>query len=265
MDSFSNFVRVIAMRAYSHFFACFLVFAFLMAGCAQRQEQIKARAQLHLQIGSSHLAQGNYPAALAELLKAEELDPKNPIIQNNLGIAYGVRGRNKEAEDHYLHALAIDPGYADARSNYARLQIDQKKYADALKNLAIVENDLTYPAPEKILSLMGMAYFYQSRYKQAEDYLSRAMNARRESCVTSNFYGRTLFEEHKLDDAAGILDLAIENCRQSKFEEPLFFSAMTYYSLGEKEKSKARIDELLKNYPRSAYLTKAKGLLNLLE
>jgi Tfp pilus assembly protein PilF len=143
--------------------------------------------------------------------------------------------------------------------------IDQKKYDQALQELSLVENDLTYPYPEKGLSLVGMAYFNQGKFKKAEGYLSRAMNVRRDSCVTSNFYGRTLLEEKKLDEAVGILDLAVENCRSSKFEEPLFFSAMAYYSLGDREKSKARAQELMTEYPLSKYAGKAKGLMRLLE
>jgi tetratricopeptide (TPR) repeat protein len=140
-----------------------------------------------------------------------------------------------------------------------------KRYNDAIHNLNRVEADLTYPNPEKALSLMGMAYFHKGNYKKAEDYLSRAMNVRRDSCLASNFYGRTLLEEKKLDQASGILDLAVDNCRQVKYEEPLFFSAMTYYSLGDKEKSRARLKELLADYPQSQYIDKAKGLMGLLE
>jgi tetratricopeptide (TPR) repeat protein len=110
-----------------------------------------------------------------------------------------------------------------------------------------------------------MVYFNKGSYRKAESYLGRAMNARRDSCVTSNLYGRTLLEEKKLDEAVGILDLAVENCRSAKFEEPLFFSAMAYYSLGDKEKSKARAQELMSEYPLSKYAEKAKGLIRLLQ
>lgn len=200
-----------------------LILALPLVGCAARREQLKQRAELHLEMGTAHLAQGNYPAALTELLEAEQLDGTDPVIQNNLGLAYSVRGRVKEALAHYNKALELNSNYSDARANLARLQIDQKHYNEALHNLSLVENDLTYPYPEKPLSLKGMVYFYTGRYKTAEEYLARSMNAQRESCVTSDFYGRTLYEEKKLDEAAGILDLAIENCRPSRFEEPLFF------------------------------------------
>lgn len=40
---------------------------------------------------------------------------------------------------------------------------------------------------------------------------------------------------------------------------------MTYYSLGDKEKTKARLEELIKEYPQSQYSNKAKGLMKLLD
>jgi Tfp pilus assembly protein PilF len=244
---------------------CLAIFIFSVVGCAQRSNDLKERAHLHLELGISKLAAGDYPNALTELNQAEQLEPKNPVIQNNLGLAYTVRNRPKESEQHFRKAIELDPRYTDARANLARLLIDNRKYDEAMSELGQVENDLTYPYPEKGLSLMGMVYFNKGRFKKAEEYFGRAMNVRRDNCVTSNFYGRTLLEEKKLDEAAGILDLAVENCRPSKFEEPLFFSAMAYYSLGDKEKSKARAQELMTEYPLSKYAVKAKGLMKLLE
>ncbi|MGZ9135715.1 MAG: tetratricopeptide repeat protein, partial [Candidatus Deferrimicrobiaceae bacterium] len=41
---------------------------------------------------------------------------------NNLGFAYGLAGRFRDAEAAYLRALAIDPGYALARGNLKALK-----------------------------------------------------------------------------------------------------------------------------------------------
>jgi len=218
-----------------------------------------------MQIGTGYLAKGLYPQAMSEMLRAEQLDPKNPYVLNNLGIAYYVRGRHKQAEDKFRAAIKYESKFSDAKNNLARALIDQKKYSEALKWLQEVEGDLTYAAPEKTYSNMGMAYFEMGNFKRAGEYLEKSMQIRRESCVTANYYGRTLLETKKLKESAEILDQAIEYCRSSKFEDPIYFSAMSYFSLGEKEKTRARIDELLKDYPKSKYVAKAKGMLELLE
>jgi type IV pilus assembly protein PilF len=245
---------------------CFLALTiFALSACSSTQSADKARAQLHLQIGVSHLAQGNNPAALAELMRAEELDSDNAVIKNNLGLAYYIRGKLEMAEKKFHEALRIDRKFSDARNNLGRLLIDRKKYQEAIKELTIVEDDLTYQNPEKVFSNLGMAHFELGNYHRAETYLNKSLDLRRESCVTASFFGRTLLELKRYAQSAEILDKAIEYCREAKFEDPLFFSAMSYYSLGETEKSRARLEELLRDHPKTKYFAKAKGMLELLQ
>lgn len=237
----------------------------VLAACGSAPSKDKQRAQLHLQIGASHLAQGNNPAALAELMRADELDPENAVIKNNLGLAYYVRGKLDLAEKKFREAVKLNRKFSDARNNLGRLLIDRKKYRDAIKELTIVEDDLTYEYPEKVFSNLGMAHFELGNYHRAETYLNKSLDLRRESCVTASFFGRTLLELKRYAQSAEILDKAIEYCRDAKFEDPLFFSAMSYYSLGETEKSRARLEELLKDHPKTKYFAKAKGMLELLQ
>lgn len=242
-----------------------IIIALIMTGCSSLSKADKDRANLHLQIGTGYLSQGLYPQAMTELLKAEQLDPKNPLILNNLGLAYYVRGKFKQAEGKFREAIRQDRGYSDGKNNLARVLIEEKNPTDALKWLKEVEGDLTYQFPEKTFANFGMAYFDLGQFRKAEEYLLRSLEIRRQNCVTSNYYGRTLLELKRLEQSAQVLDQAIEYCRANRFEEPLFFSAMSYYSMGEKEKTRARLEELLKEYPKSKYVAKAKGMLELLE
>ena len=237
-----------------------------LVGCRTAPSKEKQeRAALHMQIGTGYLSKGLYPQAMTELMRAEQLDPQNPYVQNNLGISYYVRGRFKQAESRFRQAIKFEPKFSDAKNNLARTLIDQKEYPEAIKLLHDVEGDLTYQAPEKTYSNLGMAYFEMGNFKKAGEYLERSMQIRRESCTTANYYGRTLFETKKIKESAKVLDQAIEYCRTAKFEDPIYYSAMSYFTLGQKEKTKARIDELLKDYPKSKYVAKAKGMLELLE
>lgn len=218
-----------------------------------------------MQIGTGYLSKGLYPQALIELLKAEQLDPKNPLILNNLGLAYYVRGKTKTAEEKFRAAIRELPNFSDAKNNLGRVLIDTQRSREAVRILSDVEGDLTYEAPEKTLSNLGMAYFEMGQYQKAEEHLARSLELRRDNCATANYYGRTLLEMKRLEQSATALDQAIEFCRISKFEEPIYFSAMSYFSLGEREKSRARLQELLKDYPKSKFVAKAKGMLELLQ
>ncbi len=260
MDRFLTLDKVTAALA----LATVLAGSSVLAGCSTVSKPDQERAGLHLKIGSGYLAQGQYPQAMSELLKAENLDPKNPLILNNLGLAYHVRGRLKQAESKFRLAVKVEPRFSDAKNNLAHNLIGQKRVNEATKILHEVEGDLTYGYPEKTFSNLGLAYFELGQYKKAEEYLLRSLEIRRQSCTTANYYGRTLQEMKRMKQSAEILDQAIEFCRVSKFEDPLYFSAMSYFSLGDREKSRARLEELLKEYPKSKYVAKAKGMLELL-
>lgn len=202
---------------------------------------------------------------MSELLKAEQLDPKNPQILNNLGLVFYLRGRLKQAEEKFRAAIKYESRFSDAKNNLARVLMDEQRYAEAIKLLEEVEGDLTYGSPERTYSNLGMAYFEQGNFKRAESYLARSIEIRRQNCPTANYYGRTLLELKRMKESAEMLDQAVEYCRASKFEEPLYFSALSYFTLGQKEKSRARLEELLKEYPKSKFVAKAKGMLELLE
>lgn len=242
-----------------------LLATFALSACTSATKQDRERAALHMQIGTGFLSKGQYPQAMSELLRAEQLDPSNALVKNNLGIAFYVRGRHKQAEGKFREAIKIQSNFTDAKNNLARTLIDQNKLPEAIRLLHEIEGDLTYQSPEKTFSNLGMAYFEHGEYKKAEEYLARSMELRRQSCTTASYYGRTLFEMKRVKQSAEVLDQAIEFCRPTKFEDPLYFSAMSYFSLGEKEKSRARLEELLKDYPKSKYVAKAKGMLELLE
>lgn len=236
-----------------------------MTACTSPKKADKERAVLHMQMGTGYLQQGQYPQAMAELMKAEQLDSSNPKILNNLGLAYYVRGKTKQAEAKFRLAIRADKNFSDAKNNLARTLLDQDRPGDALRILNEVEGDLTYQFADKTYANLGMAHFNLGNYQKAENYLLRSLEIRRQNCVTANYYGRTLLELKRTEESAQVLDQAVEYCRSARFEEPLYFSAMSYFSLGVKEKTKARLEELLKDYPKSKYVAKAKGMLELLD
>lgn len=235
-----------------------------MLGCASWGEKDKQKAELHLRLGSAQLNGGNYPDALRELLRAQELDPKNPVIQNNLGLVYFFRERYDLAEKHLRKSVDLDSTYTEGRNNLARVLIEKGQYANAEKELQVVMNDLTYPTPGKAYINLGLAKFNQKAYPEARSAFAKVLEATPDDCTASTYFGRTYFEVGDYAQAAESLDRAISFCQKNLFDEPHYYSALAYYRLGEKSKSMARFEELIKYYPTGKYRDKAKGMLGLL-
>ena len=242
-----------------------LVLSILIFGCASSTSVNKQRAQLHLELGTSYLSRGEYPAALSELLRAEKLDSDNPIIQNHLGLAYYVRAKYDLAENHLRRSIKLNPTYTDARNNLARILMDQGKLEEARKMLTISEKDLTYLEPEKTYLNIGLLEFKKQNYPRALEQFKKSLELKRNSCTAGHFYGRTLYEMRRFDLAALALDQAVEWCQASGFEEPLYYSALTYYSLGDRDRVRARVNELVKLKPESVLVPKAQALLTLIK
>ncbi len=217
---------------------------------------------LHLGSGTALLSDGNFPQALSELMTAEILDPENPTIQNNLGLTYFFRERTDLAETHVRKALKLNPNYTDARNNLSRILIERGKYNEAILEARAAINDLTYTNPEKPLINLGVAQFKLAQFEISKKTFQKAIEIQRDNCLAQSYYGRSLFELRDFRRAAEALDRAVGFCQRSQFDEPHYYSALSYFELGLNEKAEARFEELLKLYPQGKYVDKTKTMLD---
>jgi len=81
-------------------------------------------------IGRGRLAEG-----LAEMSRAHQLDPLSRQIAAEWGWTSYLMHRSDEAEAHIRQVLSIDPNYAQAHYRLGLVQIQQRRYADAITSL----------------------------------------------------------------------------------------------------------------------------------
>jgi Tfp pilus assembly protein PilF len=231
-----------------------------LAGCVSFSEN-KEAAELHLKIGQGHLSSGNYPQALAEMISAEKLDPSNPIIQNSLGLSYATRDRLDLAEVHLRRAVELKSNYSEARNNLGRILTERGKYAEAATELQKVLADLTYASPDRAYTNLGIVKFKTSEFELAKKYLQKSLDLQRENCLAQSYYGRCFYELQDYRRSAETLDKAVGYCQRVQYDEPHYYSALSYYQLGQSQKAEARMEELIKLYPDGKYVEKAKTAL----
>lgn len=241
----------------------FLMLVISLAGCTSTQRN-REEADLRLRIGTSFIQKRDFPAAIRELQKAEKLDPKNETVQNNLGLAFFMRERFPQAEEKFRRAVELRSTYSEAKNNLSRVLIEMGRYTEAIKLLDQVTEDLTFYDPEKAWNNLALAYFRKGDFKSAKNKLAEALKINRDSCYAQTLYGRSELELKNFAGAAESLDRAIVACKNSGFEEPHYFSALTYYKLGNSGKATARMEEVIQLYPNTDYAKKAKEFLQLM-
>ena len=246
------------------------LFLVLISSCAlingnNITPQEKRKASLHVKIGTAHYSNQKYHTALKEFMTANEVNPNDPLILNNLGIAYFALNRLPLAEKYINQSLQNDPRYTDARINLAKVQIELGLYGEAVRNLKIAEEDLTYSAVDNTQYHMGLALFKMKQYHPAEKRFKLALKKNPNHCHAMFFYGRSLFEKKEYRAASESLDTSIGLCEKYKIDGAHFYSALSHYKINNLNTSTSRLEELLELYPKTHFARDAKDMLKMLK
>lgn len=78
------------------------------------------QASEQLAFGVNMARRGLWDEALFRFEEAAKLDPNNPRIQSNLGVAYEAAGDFDQALKFYQSALRLAPNDREIKANYAR-------------------------------------------------------------------------------------------------------------------------------------------------
>ena len=209
------------------------------------------KAFFKMQLGVSYLEKNELPLALKELLDAEQLDPSNPLIHNNLGLVYFLRKKTDLAVKYFSKAVSLKPDFTEAKNNLARVYIEIKQYKNAEKLLNEVLEDLTYINAPAAYMNYGMMRFNQKRYAEAKVYFRKILQTSREDCYANSYYGRSFLELNELNDAAEQLDKAALYCKPLNIDEGHYYGAIAYYRLGKRDKAVARFEEVVQTFTDS--------------
>ncbi len=87
--------------------------------------------QADLALVAAHLRRKEYDQALAAVAKLEKKQPNNPVTYNVKAIAFAAKGDMKSARANFEKALSLQFNYLPAARNLARLDLAEKKPAEA--------------------------------------------------------------------------------------------------------------------------------------
>ncbi|MDX8394845.1 MAG: tetratricopeptide repeat protein, partial [Mariprofundaceae bacterium] len=108
-----------------------------------------------------------------ELMQAEALDPKLPIVLSTLGYAWRLRGDFTRAEAYYKRAISIGED-SSIHTNYGSLLLEMKRFKEAEKELLKALDDPRYRNQDIAFINLGDAMLGQSKMDEAIDAYRRA-------------------------------------------------------------------------------------------
>lgn len=117
------------------------------------------------QRGDLYMMRKYFAEAAEAYRKLTNLQPKNALFFNKLGIAHHQLQDLESARKAYRRAIQLNPKYAQAINNLAAVEYAEKRYRNAiqtyLKALKITPRDAV------IYSNLGTAYFAQEKFEYA--------------------------------------------------------------------------------------------------
>jgi tetratricopeptide (TPR) repeat protein len=119
-------------------------------------------------ICQEHQAEAGLAKAIASYTEAIELDPENPMLHNQLGVAFQKTGEHRKAVDQFQKALEIDPRLFVAYNNLGTSLVMLGEYDQAIS--LYQEGIKRHPDLTGLYfyTNLGIAFLYKNNLERAE-------------------------------------------------------------------------------------------------
>jgi type IV pilus assembly protein PilF len=246
-----------------------LLLVFIAIACSSGQELASKnkKADIHYSYGTQALIEKNYTSAISHLIQAAELDPKNPEIQNNLGMAYYFKGDKEMALKHIRLALEISPANTDALVNLASLAFERGDMAGAEKYYLRALKDLGYEKHARTYYNLSLIELRRKNNSKALALLDSSLKEEENYCPAWFQKGMISYQLRRFKDAQ-------KNFHQAQLgvcvndPAPLYWHAATEIELGNYLNARMKLDDLMTRFGTTDYGAMAQqkiSELNLLE
>ncbi len=242
------------------FLATIMIMMGVLNSCASKKDSVEAKqAMLYFGAGTQSLMDQNYTEALTNLLKANELEPKNPDILNNLGMAYYFKGETELAIKYINQSLELNEQNSDARLNLASIYYQSGDIKRAEKLYLEVTKDLTYDKQARTYYNLGVLEEEKRKnLNGAEEYFKKALKEDINYCPAFLQLGLLRYKRKQFNTALkNFKDASSGSCYESPVAH--YYYGMTLVDLRRFEDARIKFDEIDTHFKKSVFAVKARA------
>ena len=168
-------------------------------------------SQARLTLGLAYLEQGNLRLAYSNLQRAAAHSPGN--YQTHLAIAlYEQRvGEYDKARKSYRRALSLAPDDSITLNHYGVFLCNEGQYIKAHEQFELALNHANYDIIANSLENTGYCYLKQGQYKQAQEFLNRALKYEPVKSKNLLVIAENYLEARQDEHVAVLLDIYQQN------------------------------------------------------
>ncbi len=217
--------------------------------CTANKENLKRKAEGSRTLGEAYFKAGKHTNALKEFLKAEQINPYDPFLQNDLGLTYLSKNRPDLAIKHFQKAVEIKPDFAPAINSLGIAYLRNGEYDKAIEKFTHLTNNLIYVTPHFPLVNLGWVYYLKNEYEKSEKYYKEALDLEPRYVIAMRGLGRTYIKLGKIDEAKQILEKAVSI--MPKFTPAYLELAEACIISGETESARRHLNKVIELSPDS--------------
>ncbi|HEY0839495.1 MAG TPA: tetratricopeptide repeat protein [Vulgatibacter sp.] len=185
----------------------------LLAGCATVSAKDREQAASHFQISQTALAGGDPRTALGEIEQAARLDPREPEIHHLHGLLLHVYfGELGPAEAAYLRAIALRPGYSEAKVNLSAVYLATGRCELAVPMLEEARRDLLYREPYLAENNLGWCKYQLGDSEGALRHLRSSIALNPGFCLGYRNLGEIMENQGRMDEALRFVEKYAKSC-----------------------------------------------------
>jgi len=215
------------------------------------------KAKLFYGQGTRDLVNKDFTQALKNLLQANLYKPNQTKILNNLGMAYYFKKDKGLAMKHLKQSIKSDPKNSDARINIATIYMEIGSLGKAEEQYKIVAKDLLYESQDKTYFNLGMLSLKQNKTTQGINYFKQSINVNESYCPSHLKLGKVEFKRANYRAAIKYFKEANNGLCYNN-PQPTYHQALTYIELGEYNKARIKLDDVLERFPMDRYASLAR-------